>query len=152
MWFKILVRGFKRFLLKLFGEEGGFHGFETELKGGGGTLFVLFYSGVRLMGSWFMGSFGYWNQFFWDIRGLFGLSTVSQQKCVSVNGGFRLMESVWLGPKAIPLSGAHYIFIGFNELWTSPLCLMLYGIPYNNINRFMWQIGQRPIFSTIEAA
>ncbi len=34
----------------------------------------------------------------------FGLSTVSQPKCVSVKGIIRLMESVWLGPKSIPIS------------------------------------------------
>jgi hypothetical protein len=53
-----------------------------------------------------MGSFGQWNQFFSGIRALFGLRTVSQLKCVSVNGIIRLMESVWLGSKAISLSGA----------------------------------------------
>jgi hypothetical protein len=40
---------------------------------------------------------------------LLGLSTVSQPKCVSINGILPLMESVWLGPKVIPLSGAHCI-------------------------------------------
>jgi hypothetical protein len=39
--------------------------------------------------------------------GIQGLSTVSRAKRVSVNGIIRLMESVCLGPKVIPLSGAH---------------------------------------------
>jgi hypothetical protein len=46
------------------------------------------------MGSQFMGSFDCWNKFFWGIQGLFGLSTVSQPKYVSVNIIIWLMESV----------------------------------------------------------
>ena len=61
------------------------------------------------MGSLLMGSFGYWDQFFYGIQGLFGISTVSQQKCVLVNGVIRLLESVCLGPKVIPLSCPHCI-------------------------------------------
>ncbi len=41
--------------------------------------------------------------------GIQGLSTVSHAKRVSVYGIIRLMESVCLGPKVIPLSGAHCI-------------------------------------------
>ncbi len=69
----------------------------------------LNYSGVCIMGSLLMGSFGYWDQFFYGIQGLFGISTVSQQKCVLVNGVIRLLESVCLGPKVIPLSCPHCI-------------------------------------------
>jgi hypothetical protein len=58
------------------------------------------YSGTRLIGSWLMESF---------IQGLFGLSTISQAKCELVNGIIWLMESVCLGHKVIPLSGAHFI-------------------------------------------
>jgi hypothetical protein len=36
--------------------------------------------------------------------------------CVSVNGIIRLIESVCLGPKVIPLSGAHCIWLaGFKK-------------------------------------
>ncbi len=45
--------------------------------------------------------------FFWGIQGLFGLSPVSQAMFVSVNNIIRLMESVYLRPKVIPLSSAH---------------------------------------------
>ena len=48
---------------------------------------------------------------FKGIQGLFCLSTVSQPKCVSVDGIIRLMESVCLGPKVIPLSGLHCISV-----------------------------------------
>ena len=41
---------------------------------------------------------------FLGIQGLFG---PSKAMCASVNGIIRLMESVYLGPKVIPLSGAH---------------------------------------------
>ena len=58
------------------------------------------------MGSRIMGSSGYWDQIFLGIQ---GLSTVSRAKRVSVNGIIRLKESVCLGPKVIPLSGAHCI-------------------------------------------
>jgi hypothetical protein len=60
------------------------------------------------MGSQLMGSFGEWDQFFLGIKGLFGLSTISQAKCVSVNGIIWLMESVC--PKVIPLGSAHCSF------------------------------------------
>jgi hypothetical protein len=56
------------------------------------------------MGSRIMGSSGYWDQIFLGIQ---GLSTVSHTNRVLVNGIIRLMESVCLGPKVIPLSGAH---------------------------------------------
>ncbi len=58
------------------------------------------------MGSRLIGSFGYSVQFFLGIEGLFVLS---KAMCVSVNGIIRLIESVCLGPKVIPLSGAHCI-------------------------------------------
>ena len=58
------------------------------------------------MGSRIMGSSGKWGQLFLGIQ---GLSTVSHTKRVLVNGIIRLMESVCLGPKVIPLSGAHCI-------------------------------------------
>ncbi len=56
------------------------------------------------MGSRIMGSSGSWDQLF---LGFQCLSTVSHAKRVSVNGIIRLIESVCLGPKVIPLSGAH---------------------------------------------
>jgi hypothetical protein len=56
------------------------------------------------MGSRLIGSFGYWDHFSKDLHVLFGINT---KKCVSVNGIIRLMGSVCLGPKVIPLSGAH---------------------------------------------
>jgi hypothetical protein len=45
---------------------------------------------------------------FLRIQGLFFLS---KAMCVLVNGIIRLIESVCLGPKVIPLSGAHCILI-----------------------------------------
>jgi hypothetical protein len=67
---------------------------------------------------------GLWDHGLWDHSDIgINFSEISkaclalvQQKCVSVNGVIRLLESVWLGPKTIPLSGAHYIFVGFNKL------------------------------------
>ncbi len=41
-------------------------------------------------------SFGLWDQFFQGIKGLFGLSRVSQAKHVSVNGIIRFMRSIFL--------------------------------------------------------
>jgi len=58
------------------------------------------------MGSRLIGSFRLWVQFFLGIQGLFVLSNAM---CVSVNGIIRLIESVCLGPKVIPLSGARCI-------------------------------------------
>ncbi len=52
--------------------------------------------------------------FFQNIQGLFGIHT----KVCSVNGIIRLMGSLYLGPKVIPLSGAHcskYSFINLIE-------------------------------------
>jgi hypothetical protein len=63
-----------------------------------------------------MGSFGQWDQFFYGILGLFGLSKVCQAKCVSVNGIIRLMESVCLDPKVIPLSGTHTVVNTLNGI------------------------------------
>jgi hypothetical protein len=57
---------------------------------------------------------------FWLFRhasySLFGLSTVSQAKCASVNGIIQLMESVYLGPKVIPLSGTHFMYQQYLQL------------------------------------
>ena len=53
---------------------------------------------------------------FSEVSGLFGLSTVSQPKCVLVNGIIRLTESVCLGPKVTPLYGPHCILYLFKYL------------------------------------
>ncbi len=55
------------------------------------------------MGSWLIGSFGLWYHFFQDIQDLFVIHTQVR----SVNGIIRVIGSVCLGPKVIPLSGAH---------------------------------------------
>jgi hypothetical protein len=52
-----------------------------------------------------MGSFGEWDQFFYGIQVLFGLSAICQPNCVSVNAIIWLTEPVCLSPKMIPLSG-----------------------------------------------
>jgi hypothetical protein len=44
-------------------------------------------------------------------------STVSQPKCVSVNGIIWLMESVCVGPKVMPLRGAHCNCKAFLTEW-----------------------------------
>jgi hypothetical protein len=62
------------------------------------------------MGSWFMGSFRKKDNFFLGIKGLFGLNTVIQVKFRLINGFIWLMESVCLGPKVIPLTGAYCIY------------------------------------------
>jgi hypothetical protein len=43
--------------------------------------------------------------------GIQGLFVLGKAMCVLVNGIIRLIESVCLGPKVIPLSGAHCIMI-----------------------------------------
>ena len=54
---------------------------------------------------------------------------------MSVNGIIRLMESVCLGPKVIPLSGAHCtIFCAEQKVYTVEL---LNEITDNVINRFI---------------
>ncbi len=62
---------------------------------------------ICYMRSGLLGSLGLWDQLFWRIKGQFGLCTVSQATCVSVNGIIWLMESIYLGPKVITLSKAH---------------------------------------------